>query len=70
MASIFTSSAVSASALSASPGATSVAAELSIAGVFDADASGGVYLITSTTRIILSFFGSSDFFDAEGSFSF
>jgi hypothetical protein len=51
----FTSSAVSASALSASAGAASAAAELSIAGVFDADASGGVCSITSTTRIILRF---------------
>jgi predicted double-glycine peptidase len=45
----FTSSTVSASTLSASVGAASVAAVLSIAGVFDADASGGVYSITSTT---------------------
>jgi hypothetical protein len=49
VASRFTSSAVSASALSASVGAASAAAVLSIAGVFDADASGGVCSITSTT---------------------
>jgi hypothetical protein len=55
VASRFTSSAVSASALSASVGAASAAVELSIAGVFDADASGGVSSITSTTRIILCF---------------
>jgi hypothetical protein len=55
VASRFTSSAVSASALSASAGAASAAVELSIAGVFDADASGGVCSITSTTRIILRF---------------
>jgi hypothetical protein len=45
----FTSSAVSASALSASVGAASAATVLSIAGVFDADASGGVCSINSTT---------------------
>jgi hypothetical protein len=55
MASRFTSLAVSASALSTSAGVASAAAELSIAGVFDADASGGVCSITSTTRIILRF---------------
>jgi hypothetical protein len=49
VASRFTSSAVSASALSASVGAASAAVVLSIAGVFDADASGGVCSITSTT---------------------
>jgi hypothetical protein len=49
VASRFTSSAVSPSALSASVSAASAAAVLSIAGVFDADASGGVYSITSTT---------------------
>jgi hypothetical protein len=70
VASRFTSLAVSASALSASAGAASAAAELSIAGVFDADASGGVCSITSTTRIILHFFCSSGFFAVEGSFSF
>jgi hypothetical protein len=49
VASRFTSSAVSALALAASVGAASAAAALSIAGVFDADASGGVCSITSTT---------------------
>jgi hypothetical protein len=44
-----TSSAVSASALSASVGVASAAAMLLIAGVFDADASGGVCSITLTT---------------------
>jgi hypothetical protein len=70
VASRFTSSAVSASALSASVAAASAAAVLSIARVFDANASGGVCSITSTTRIILHFFGSSGFLAAEGSFSF
>jgi hypothetical protein len=55
VASRFTSSAVSASALSASVAAASITAVLSIAGVFDVDASGGVCSITSTTRIILRF---------------
>jgi hypothetical protein len=49
VASRFTSSAVLASALSALVGAASAATPLSIAGVFDADASGGVCSITSTT---------------------
>jgi hypothetical protein len=51
----FTSSAVSASTLLASAGVASAAAELSMAAAFDADASGGVCSITSTTRIILHF---------------
>jgi hypothetical protein len=49
VASRFTSSAVSPSALSASVGAASAAEVLSIDGVFDADASGGVSSITATT---------------------
>jgi hypothetical protein len=49
VASRFTSSTVLASALSASVGAASTAAVLSTSGVFDADASGGVCSITSTT---------------------
>jgi hypothetical protein len=48
VASRFTSSVVSALAFSASAGAASAAAELSITGVFDADVS-GVCSITSTT---------------------
>jgi hypothetical protein len=52
----FVSSAVSASAVAASAGAASVDAVSSVAGVFDAEASGGVSSIASITVIILHLF--------------
>jgi hypothetical protein len=61
------SSAVAASAVAASAGAASVAAASSAAGVFYAEAGGGVSSIASITVIILRLFGSADFLAAEGS---
>jgi hypothetical protein len=64
----FVASAVAASAVVASVGAASVAIAPSAAGVFDAEAGGGVCSIASITVIILCLFGLADFFAAEGSF--
>jgi hypothetical protein len=47
--------------------AASVAAASSAAGVFDAEAGGGVSSMTSITVIILRLFGTADFLDAEES---
>jgi hypothetical protein len=62
--------AVPASVVVASVGTALIVVALSIAGVFDAEAGGGVSSIASITVIILHFFGPADFFAAEGSFSF
>jgi hypothetical protein len=58
----FESSAVVASAVATSVGAALVAVALSTAGVFDAEAGGGVSSMASVTVIILHFFGPADFF--------
>jgi hypothetical protein len=66
----FASSAVAASAVAVSVGAASTVVAPSTAGVFDAEAGGGVSSMASVTVIILRFFGTADFFVAEGSFFF
>jgi hypothetical protein len=63
----FVSSIDLALAVAASTGASSVAAASSVAGVFDAEAGGGVSSMASITVIILRLFGPADFFAAEGS---
>jgi hypothetical protein len=63
----FVSSAIVASAVAASAGAASVAVASSVAGVFDAEAGGGVSSMASIIVIILRLFGPADFLAAKGS---